>query len=173
MWHRPRRGSGTTCPATVAAVLATLRLQGGDVDTVRIQAIVPAAARSIDNELDRITVLDGPPPDPLIQYELERRTINLYQANIPIAAIGAVPSWLPESGSVEHHRRFGNASGWIRGDLEASHEPVGGGPRRHRPGDRARPVRPGLPVSAVTRSRPRWRRRCGSDSATASRTTIG
>ena len=109
----PATGVWYDLSATVAAVLATLRLQGGDVDTARIQAIVPAAARSIDNELDRTVVLDGPPPDPLIQYELERRTINLYQANIPIAAIGAVPSWLPESGSsniiAAHRERRGVA----------------------------------------------------------------
>ena len=109
----PATGVWYDLSATVAAVLATLRLQGGDIDTARIESIIPAAARSIDDELDRETVLDGPPPDPLIQYELERRTINLYRADIPITAINTFQSWLPESGSphilAAHKQRWGVA----------------------------------------------------------------
>ena len=83
----PATGTGTTCRPPSRRCSHTLRLQGGDVDTIRLQAIVPAAARSIELDVDRVEPLDGPPPEPLIQYELERRTIVMYQADIPVAAI--------------------------------------------------------------------------------------
>ena len=110
----PATGEWYDLSATVAAVLHTLRLQGGDVDTIRLQAIVPAAARSIELDVDRVEPLDGPPPEPLIQYELERRTIVMYQADIPVAAIvPGAPSWLPDGGSrdviAKHRQRRGVA----------------------------------------------------------------
>ena len=105
----PATGEWWDPAATLSAVLHTLRLQGGDVDTIRLQAIIPAAARSIELDVDRVEPLDGPPPEPLIQYELERRTIVMYQADIPVAAIvPGAPSWLPDGGSrdvISKHRQ--------------------------------------------------------------------
>ena len=64
--------------ATYASVLLQLRLAGGDVDETRLRGLIPAAGAYIDNYLDRETVVEGPPPPPLLQEALERKTITLY-----------------------------------------------------------------------------------------------
>ena len=80
----PATGIWYDVDATTAAVLAVLRLQGGDVDTSRIRAIVPTAANKIDVYVDRTTVIDGPPPAPHIQHALEQLTVLRYQRNQPV-----------------------------------------------------------------------------------------
>lgn len=63
---------------TLANVLAQLRLYSNDVDEDRLAGLIPAAGEHIDNYLDRETPVEGPPPAPSLQAELERITIALY-----------------------------------------------------------------------------------------------
>jgi len=62
--------------ATIAAVLEMLRLQGGDIDEVRIADLVPVAAARIEAHID------GPVPDPvdspLYQEALQLLTVDWY-----------------------------------------------------------------------------------------------
>ena len=87
----PATGPWYDLDATTSAVLAILRLQGGDVDTARIRAIIPAAANRIDVYADRATVFDGPPPAAHIQSALEQLTVQRYQRNMPAAVLGTFP----------------------------------------------------------------------------------
>ena len=64
---------------TLAAVLAELRLAGGDVDEERLRALIPTAAADIDDYLDRVDPTDGPPPDPLLQEGLQIVVIDMYR----------------------------------------------------------------------------------------------
>jgi hypothetical protein len=74
--------------ATLAAVLATLRLQSGDVDADRIADIIPAVAAAIEQWCDRVEVLPGPPAPADLQQGLEGGTIAQYQQEALVATIG-------------------------------------------------------------------------------------
>lgn len=74
---------------TQANVLATLRLSSASADAALIAAKVPAAAKAIEQHLDRITPIPGPPPDPALQEVLEGVTIALYHRTAAVATIGA------------------------------------------------------------------------------------
>ena len=80
--------------ATNAAVLATLRLQGGDVDAGRIADAIPRAAATIEQQQDRVDPIPGPPPHPLMQGALEAATIALYHRDAVVATIGGGVSTL-------------------------------------------------------------------------------
>jgi hypothetical protein len=77
-WAPPDYSPWWDEPATVAAVMAQLRLSTGDVDEARIAALVPAAGAMINAHLDR---WDATPPQPLeiAQTALEQVTIELYR----------------------------------------------------------------------------------------------
>ena len=64
---------------TVAAVLAILRLEDGDIDEARIASLVPVAAERIEAFLDRVDPIPGPPPSPALQEALEEVTVDLYR----------------------------------------------------------------------------------------------
>jgi hypothetical protein len=83
--------------ATLAAVLATLRLQQGDIDTDHLAECIPAAATAIEQYLDRIDVIPGPPPPPSVQIALEAATIALYHRDEVTATIGGGVSTLRAS----------------------------------------------------------------------------
>ena len=87
----PATGEWWDESATVAAVLHTLRLQGGDVDTIRLQSLVPAAGLIINNYMDRVVVIDGPPAPPDLQAALERVVIELYTTTQPTAGNQYMP----------------------------------------------------------------------------------
>lgn len=87
----PATGVWYDLDATTSAVLAILRLQGGDVDTARIRAIIPGAALRIDVYVDRVVVIDGPPPEADYQYALEQLTVQRYQRAMPVAVLGTFP----------------------------------------------------------------------------------
>jgi hypothetical protein len=87
----PATGVWYDLDATVAAVLAILRLQGGDVDTTRIRAIIPGAALRIDVYVDRAVIIDGPPPGADYQYALEQLTVQRYRRDAPVAVMGTFP----------------------------------------------------------------------------------
>jgi hypothetical protein len=72
--------------------LHILRLQGGDIDTARIRAIIPTAAQRFDVYCDRAVVLDGPPPAAHIQHALEQLTVDRYLRNQPVAVLGTFPA---------------------------------------------------------------------------------
>ena len=80
--------------ATQANVLATLRLGPTSADAALIAAKVPAAAKAIEQHLDRQTPLDGPPPDPALQEVLEGVTIKLYHRTAVVATISAGASFI-------------------------------------------------------------------------------
>ena len=82
----PATGVWYDLDATVAAVLAILRLQGGDVDTTRIRGDHPRcrpAHRRLPSTVS--TVIDGPPPAADYQYALEQLTVQRYQRDMPAA----------------------------------------------------------------------------------------
>jgi hypothetical protein len=83
--------------ATLAAVLATLRLQSGDVDADRIADIIPAAAAIIEQWADRVDPLPGPPPPADLQQGLEIVTIAVYHQAALVATIGGGVSSLTGS----------------------------------------------------------------------------
>jgi hypothetical protein len=91
---------------TTAAVLATLRLTDGDVDADRIEAQVPAAATLIDQYLDRVEAIPGPPPAPHIQQALEQLVVELYRRKEPNAAAARVLDPV-RSELTPHKRRWG------------------------------------------------------------------
>ncbi len=64
--------------ATLASVLSTLRLQGGDIDEQRLEALIPAAGGMINDYRDAVEPLDVPAPATL-QAVLERLVIDLYR----------------------------------------------------------------------------------------------
>jgi hypothetical protein len=71
--------------ATTDAVLARLRLTEADVDTEQIKQIIPAAGVLIDEFLDRVDAIVGPPPPAPIQYVLITQVDRMYRAkDIPI-----------------------------------------------------------------------------------------
>ena len=72
---------------TTAEVLAILRLTEQDVDTGRIEAAVPAAATLIDEFLDGVTAVPGPPPSPKLQQALDQVTIELYQRRVAVPGL--------------------------------------------------------------------------------------
>ena len=78
--------------ATLAAVLAILRLEQADVDETRLAALIPAAAFLIDDHLDRTVAILGPPPAPGVQAALEQVTVVMYRTK-DVGATGS--SWLP------------------------------------------------------------------------------
>lgn len=65
--------------ATVAAVLAILRLAGGDVDEPRIKALVPAAADAIERRSDRVTPMPHTSVTPMLQEALQIVTLEMYR----------------------------------------------------------------------------------------------
>jgi hypothetical protein len=85
---------------TQANVLAKLRLSAASADAALIAALVPAAAGAIEQHLDRVTPIEGPPPDPALQEVLEGVTIRLYHRTAMVATIGAGVSTIeaPASG---------------------------------------------------------------------------
>lgn len=84
---------------TEANVLAQLRLSSASADAVLIRAKIPAAAKAIEQYLDRLTSLEGPPPDPALQEVLEGVTIRLYHRTAIVATIGAGLSTIDSSAS--------------------------------------------------------------------------
>lgn len=88
---------------TQANVMATLRLSPASADAALIAAKVPAAAKAIEQHLDRITPIVGPPPDPALQEVLEGVTIRLYHRTAIVATIGAGVSTMeaPASGAFD------------------------------------------------------------------------
>lgn len=74
---------------TQANVLAVLRLSSASADATLIAAKIPAAAKAIEQYLDRMTPIVGPPPDPALQEVLEGVTIRLYHRTALVATIGA------------------------------------------------------------------------------------
>jgi hypothetical protein len=80
--------------ATLAAVLSTLWLQSGDIDTEHLAECIPAAAAAIDQDLDRLEPLPGPPPPAALQIALEAATIAIYHRDEISATIGAGVSTL-------------------------------------------------------------------------------
>jgi hypothetical protein len=96
----PSAGAPWYDPAvTQANVLATLRLSPASADAALIAAKIPAAAKVIEQHLDRLTPLTGPPPDPALQEILEGVTIRLYHRTAIVATIGSGVSALePPSG---------------------------------------------------------------------------
>ena len=82
----PATGAWFDVAVTAAAVMHILRLQGGDIDEARIEALVPGAANRIDVYVDRTVVLDGPPPADHIQHALEQLVLLRYQRNRPAPA---------------------------------------------------------------------------------------
>ncbi|HKE75225.1 MAG TPA: hypothetical protein VKB57_16505 [Acidimicrobiales bacterium] len=85
--------------ATLQAVLATLRLTQGDIDTDHLAECIPAAARAIDQHVDRFAddPMPGPPPPAAVQIALEAATIALYHRDEIGATIGAGVSTLRPS----------------------------------------------------------------------------
>lgn len=73
----PAQGVWWDPAATLAAVLAQLRLTGTDIDENRLEALIPAAGRHINDYLDREADI-SPPALPTLQAALERVTIALY-----------------------------------------------------------------------------------------------
>lgn len=82
---------------TAANVLATLRLSPASADAALVAALVPAAARTIEQYCDRVTELVA---DPALQVVLEGVTIRLYHRTAIVATIGAGVSTIeaPASG---------------------------------------------------------------------------
>lgn len=68
--------------ATRDAVAARLRIAStGDIDTARIEMLIPAAGQRINEYLDRVAVEPPAPPDPVPsswQAALEELTVRLY-----------------------------------------------------------------------------------------------
>ena len=58
---------------TVAAVLAILRLEEGDVDEGRLTALVPRAAKRLEVYADRVDPFPGPPPTRSFRRRWSRR----------------------------------------------------------------------------------------------------
>jgi hypothetical protein len=82
----PATGVWYDVDATSAAVMHKLRLQGGDVDATLIRTLVAVAGVEIDAYVDRVVVIDGPPPAPDFQHALEEAVILLYRADHPMSA---------------------------------------------------------------------------------------
>lgn len=74
---------------TLASVLWTLRLHDGDVDEEAVAALIPAAACKVQDYIDPIETINGPPPIPAIQAALEATTIALYHRGGANATVGA------------------------------------------------------------------------------------
>ena len=64
---------------TVAAVLAILRLAGGDIDEPRIQSLVPAAARQIEKRYPRNDPWPDTTDEPDLQEALQLVTLEMYR----------------------------------------------------------------------------------------------
>ena len=64
---------------TVAAVLAILRLAGGDIDEPRLQALVPTAADAIEKRSDRIDPMPTTADEPMLQEALQIVTLEMYR----------------------------------------------------------------------------------------------
>jgi len=64
---------------TVAAVLAILRLAGGDIDEPRLRALVPAAAARIERWAMRTALMPDTSTDPLLQEGLQLVTLEMYR----------------------------------------------------------------------------------------------
>lgn len=74
---------------TLAAVLAQLRLSGGDIDEARIAKLIPAAGQLINEHLD--LAVDPAPPIPVaLQDALERVTIKMYNRTGDVDSVGVV-----------------------------------------------------------------------------------
>jgi hypothetical protein len=75
---------------TTGNVLAVLRLSDGDVDQARLEALIPAAAESIDAYLDGDTAVTGPPPPASVQAALEAEVVARYRSTgaDPYIALG-------------------------------------------------------------------------------------
>lgn len=88
---------------TQTNVLAALRLSAASADAALVATLIPAAAAAIDQYLDRITPIVGPPPDPALQVVLEGVTIRLYHRTAIVATIGAGVSTIeaPSTGAFD------------------------------------------------------------------------
>ena len=63
----------------MAAVLAILRLAGGDIDEPRLRALVPTAAARIEKWLDRVDPMPDTVDEPLLQEGLQLVTLEMYR----------------------------------------------------------------------------------------------
>ncbi len=71
MWYDPDE--------TVAAVLAILRLVGGDIDEPRIRVLVPTAAARIETWAQRTNPMPSTVDDPLLREGLQLVTLEMYR----------------------------------------------------------------------------------------------
>lgn len=77
--------------ATTDEVFGILRLTESDVDADRIRRLVPSVAVQIDQYLDRVNAIIGPPPPDPIQYALVRGCDELYRAKDQTSSPGLSP----------------------------------------------------------------------------------
>jgi hypothetical protein len=81
VWHDPA--------ATKADVLAALRLGAGDIDVPRIDQSIGAAVHAINQFVDRVDALPGPPPPDALQSVLVAASVNVYHRLSYVATLGA------------------------------------------------------------------------------------
>ena len=104
--------------ATLAAVLAELRLGGGDVDEERLRVLIPTAAADVELFLDGVDPPPGPPPAPLVQEGLQIVVVDMYRDQpagaaelaglaVPVAATVYDPLQRARSVLIRHKQRFG------------------------------------------------------------------
>lgn len=74
---------------TKANVLAALRLSATDIDVPRIDQAIPTAAAAIEQEVDRVDPLPGPPPPADLQFVLDAASVGAYHMLATVATIGA------------------------------------------------------------------------------------
>jgi hypothetical protein len=72
---------------TVAAVLAILRLAGGDIDEPRIEALVPTAADAIEKRCDRVDPMPSTSAEPMLQEALQLVTLEMYRQPASVAQL--------------------------------------------------------------------------------------
>lgn len=102
----PATGAWYDIQVTVEQVLAILRLTEQDVDVARIDASVPAAAIHLEQYVDGIDVIEGPPPSAALQQALNVVTIALYQRKDPAVFVTAPPEILdPVRSEIRHAKQ--------------------------------------------------------------------
>jgi hypothetical protein len=77
---------------TVAAVLAILRLAGGDIDEPRLRALVPTAADAIEKRCDRIDPMPNTSDEPMLQEALQLVTLEMYRQPASVAQLVGLTS---------------------------------------------------------------------------------